>query len=385
MKIALVTDGISPYVVGGMQKHSYYLARFLAENGCTIDLYHYKVYNREKTAQEIFGKASENIRLIEVPFPSPGKLPLHYLRESKTYSKLLYNEFLSSGGADFIICKGFTAWEFIEKKKAGVQLPPVAVNFHGYEMFQRAFTTREKIIQRFLRRPVREISRNADFVFSYGGKITTILREQLKIEENKILEFPSGIEEGWLNRNVKPSGAKKRFLFIGRFEARKGIAELTSVVRDMNEGGWSFDFIGDIPEHLRIRKSSVTYHGLITNPDDIRSIMRECDVLVCPSWSEGMPNVILEGMASGLAAIATDTGATRLLVNDETGWLLASPERENLKYVFEVVLNTSPEELNNKRKKAVNLIESSFLWKNIAGKITSRLKEIIDERGIGKR
>ena len=41
MKIALITDGIYPYVMGGMQKHSYFLAKYLAKNKIKIDLYHY--------------------------------------------------------------------------------------------------------------------------------------------------------------------------------------------------------------------------------------------------------------------------------------------------------------------------------------------------------
>ena len=42
MKIALLSDGIYPYVVGGMQKHSYFLAKYLARNKINVDLYHFK-------------------------------------------------------------------------------------------------------------------------------------------------------------------------------------------------------------------------------------------------------------------------------------------------------------------------------------------------------
>ena len=42
MRIALITDGIYPYVMGGMQKHSYFLAKFLAKNKIYVDLFHYQ-------------------------------------------------------------------------------------------------------------------------------------------------------------------------------------------------------------------------------------------------------------------------------------------------------------------------------------------------------
>ena len=40
MKISLLTDGIFPYVIGGMQKHSFYLVKYFAKRGIYIDLYH---------------------------------------------------------------------------------------------------------------------------------------------------------------------------------------------------------------------------------------------------------------------------------------------------------------------------------------------------------
>ena len=41
MRIALITDGIAPYVLGGMQKHSFYLAKYFAKNKIHVDLIHY--------------------------------------------------------------------------------------------------------------------------------------------------------------------------------------------------------------------------------------------------------------------------------------------------------------------------------------------------------
>jgi hypothetical protein len=36
MKIALLSDGIAPYVLGGMQRHSFYLAKYLVHIYKTI-------------------------------------------------------------------------------------------------------------------------------------------------------------------------------------------------------------------------------------------------------------------------------------------------------------------------------------------------------------
>jgi glycosyltransferase involved in cell wall biosynthesis len=37
---------------------------------------------------------------------------------------------------------------------------------------------------------------------------------------------------------------------------------------------------------------------------------------------DGLPNVLLEALASGLPAVAPDVGGIREIVNDDTGWLV---------------------------------------------------------------
>lgn len=50
--------------------------------------------------------------------------------------------------------------------------------------------------------------------------------------------------------------------------------------------------------------------------DDVASAMRDMDVFVLPSLTEGISNTILEAMASGLAVVATDVGGNAELVDD---------------------------------------------------------------------
>ena len=40
MRLALLTDGVFPHVVGGIQKHSAHLARYLARAGAEVELHH---------------------------------------------------------------------------------------------------------------------------------------------------------------------------------------------------------------------------------------------------------------------------------------------------------------------------------------------------------
>jgi glycosyltransferase involved in cell wall biosynthesis len=49
--------------------------------------------------------------------------------------------------------------------------------------------------------------------------------------------------------------------------------------------------------------------------DDVAAVLRASDMLLLPSAWEGMPNVILEAMASGLSIVATDVEGVREVVS----------------------------------------------------------------------
>ncbi len=80
--------------------------------------------------------------------------------------------------------------------------------------------------------------------------------------------------------------------------------------------------------------------------DDVPDIMRQMDVFVLPSLSEGISNTILEAMATGLPVIATRVGGNAELVDEnETGLLVppADPEamaRGMIRYLEHPRLNS---------------------------------------------
>jgi len=117
MKIALFTDGIHPYVVGGMQKHSYYLAKYLAKNGVHIDLYHCVPYG-EPIVESLEGFTTEELSFINhfcFHFPKAAKYPGHYIVRSYEYSEIIYNAFLKNGEVDFVYAQGFSGWYYAKQ------------------------------------------------------------------------------------------------------------------------------------------------------------------------------------------------------------------------------------------------------------------------------
>lgn len=370
MKIAILSDGINPFVIGGMQKHSFNLVKYFSIHGADVTLFHFtsnnEIISDKELNNEIFGSNNSHVKSYCLYFPKSIKFPGHYIFNSYRYSKLISKKILPIiNEFDFIYSKGFCSWNLIYLKKKGLKIPNIGVNFHGYEMWQKP-PSFKVFSQHLLLKPfVKWITKNSDFVFSYGSKISNII-EDLGVDSKKIIESPSGIDEDFV-RDIKSLkiSYKRKFVFLGRYERRKGIEELSNVIRtlNLNSSNVEFHFIGDIPNSKRIKSDNVFYHGLIQNPVKVITLLDEMDVLICPSYSEGMPNAILESMARGLAIITTDVGANSLLVDDEVGWLI---DVNNLKLELInsiiAVLNKNNLELLKMKKNSIDRVNKEFNW-----------------------
>lgn len=377
MRIALITDGIAPYVVGGMQKHSFYLAKYFAKNKIFVDLVHYNNSELDINTLDCFTDNEKlYINSIILKFPSSVKFPGHYIYSSYKYSVLAFNAIMPQlKSYDFIYTKGFSGWKLIVEKFSGkIACCSIGINFHGYEMFQVAPNFKSKLQQHIMKPFVKALSLKADKVFSYGGKITEIIKS-IGVPESKIIEIPSGVEKEKINSRINIAQADEiRFIFIGRDERRKGVFELNEVLRQLIKANVSFKFhfIGPIPDNRKIIHPAITYYGEIRDPKIIKDLLSHSDVLVCPSWSEGFPNVILEGMASGLAIIATNVGAVSELVSDSNGWLIECPQLDVLEKAMRNAIEST--NLQQKKEESIKLVNTTFNWDAIFEKMIWHLQ-----------
>lgn len=377
-KVALITDGIWPYVMGGMQKHSYYLCKYFAKHQIHVDLFHFNQSELDIDALEVFTEEEkEYIHPTVVEFPDVMSGFGHYIVNSYRYSINIYDLIKDKlNDYDLIYTKGFTGWHIMREKKKGIACAPIGVKFHGYEMFQRAPDLKSWIVQRLLfRKHVKEISNLADVVFSYGGKITDIVKK-LGVKSSNIIEIPSGVEASIVSDTIKSTGSKLKFVYLGRYERRKGVEELNKAIKSFKDPNFEFHFIGPIPEEKKLQMSFVTYHGEVRDKQELNNSLRQCDVLVCPSWSEGMPNVILEAMANGLTVLATNVGATNVLVNEKTGWLIERSSVNAVKNSIQRIISTPSTDIDSKKKAALSLIKEKFTWEKLIADLIKKIEAL---------
>lgn len=123
-----------------------------------------------------------------------------------------------------------------------------------------------------------------------------------------------------------------RLVVVGRLSHEKGVDVLLEACALLNTRGQPFALriVGDGPDREilseRIRalglERSVTFVGHVADPDPEYA---RADLLVIPSRSEGLPNVLLEAMRFDLPAVATRVGAIPEVLSDPSAGVLCEP------------------------------------------------------------
>lgn len=364
----MLTDGIWPHRIGGMQKHSYYLAKYLSKYGVEVDLYH--THNSAINGDPLSCFTDEerkNIRSFVFEFPSLSKFPRHYLKETQIYSKLLFDHLIKEKKVDFIYAKGYTAVHFLQQKtNTPGGLPPIGIRMHGYEIFQTHRGLKDFYWRKLYLPLVRFLNREADYIYSYGGGLTPLIENNLPGSHHKIIEIPAGIEASWLTDKAPITNATLKFIFVGRYDPRKGVRQLQAALKCiLADYDFEFHFVGPVPERFKIHSSKIKYHGMLSDVSQIQVLLRNSDIFVLPSHSEGMPNVILEAMASGLAILSTRVGAVDVMVSEKNGWLIPPLDVGALTGMLRLIFSLSPQEITAKKRNSLEKVKAHFLWEAI--------------------
>lgn len=388
LTLFLLTDGIPPYVMGGMQKHSRLLAEYVARLGVKVVLYHCVERVEEADDEAVrcsFSEdAQQNLEVRTFLYGDTGKLPGHYLRAQKQLSQLYFERLKQeTDHPDFIYMKGFVASEILKRRD---ELPfkcKMGVKFHGMNMYQKQPDWRGEVVKYMLRPATRNIMNAADVVFSYGGKITPLIARRV-MRPSKVVELPSGIGSNWIREDSPdmPSGPLK-FLFVGRYDRLKGLPELYKAISGLQSNtarkgqrDWELTLVGPIPEEHRLQDPRLRYVGAVHGELELMDIYDRHDVLLCPSISEGMPNVIMEAMARGLAVVATDVGATQILVDSSNGWLINAGDVGAIRLAMIRAIETMPEDLLKMKLAGISRMRTEFVWEHIATRFVAWMSSL---------
>ncbi|MDY0884062.1 glycosyltransferase family 4 protein [Dongia soli] len=186
----------------------------------------------------------------------------------------------------------------------------------------------------------RLVWRQAAHVVANSGGLQQLARQALP--EIKIEVIPNGVDlNSFVPAQHPASGGPLALLSVGRLHVQKGLdvllqamAKLPPQLRD----ACRLILVGDGPERGPLQELAsqlglsqlIEFRGWVDRAE-IAAIYAAADLFVFPSRDEGMPNAVLEAMASGLPIVATRiSGSEELVVEGGNGLLVEVDDAEAL-------------------------------------------------------
>ena len=172
---------------------------------------------------------------------------------------------------------------------------------------------------------------------------------------------------------IKRPGGRLRFMFVGRFAYNKGIDVLLQAVGKLNEKGlqerFELDLCGKGPLFEEMKAAfplpNVRFRGFVSD-EDLEQAYLDDHIFVLPTLFEGMPTVVLEGMARAMPVIVTDVGATLELVGPENGMIIRKKDVDHLVEAMEKFIRMDERDLAQLSRRSLEKFLSRFTWQAVA-------------------
>jgi len=192
--------------------------------------------------------------------------------------------------------------------------------------------------------------------------------------------IPNGVDTEFFSpgqREIEASaGDRFRVFFVGRFQSQKNLPVLLNEfarLRDQCASPVELHLVGDGPLLPELKEQAaklklngeVRWHGWLPR-SELRAVLRSCDCFVNPSLYEGMPNTVLEAMASGLPVVASRIpGNQDLVVDGETGLLFDLADPSALASRLKSLAN-DPQLRDRMGRAGRAVVERDYSWRNVA-------------------
>jgi glycosyltransferase involved in cell wall biosynthesis len=108
---------------------------------------------------------------------------------------------------------------------------------------------------------------------------------------------------------------------------------------------------------------------------ELPQFFKETNLFVYPSRHEGMPNAVLEAMASGLPVVATRIAGNEDLVSEHTGQLVPAEDATALRLALETLI-TDAQGRERMGAAARRHVEAHFGWHQVAGKYMDLIERV---------
>jgi glycosyltransferase involved in cell wall biosynthesis len=210
---------------------------------------------------------------------------------------------------------------------------PVVATCHGTDMRQYKNCPH-------LRSYVKRYCRDLDKVIALTKDQKTDICRLYGIPSTKIVVNGGGYDDTLFTRRPKSAAGATQILYAGKFNRSKGLPWLLRSLKKIKNHDWHLHLVGsgDGPEFRNCIELAerlvpkVTNHGYV-NHRRLSELMKIAHIQVLPSFFEGLPLVLFEGLASGCRIITTDLSGFKEIfgkANSDTINLIQLPPLETI-------------------------------------------------------
>jgi glycosyltransferase involved in cell wall biosynthesis len=220
---------------------------------------------------------------------------------------------------------------------------PVVLHLHAAQLHH---------FYRSLPRPLQMLTR---WVFSLptscvvlGSAARRFVTQELGVPAHRVEIIINGVPEPTHARRIAAEQTVQRVLFLGNLSERKGVSDLLQALALPGIDAPRTEVIlaggGDI-EAYRVKAEQLGIEKLVdfagwSDQQQVARLMARADVLILPSYDEGLPLVILEAMANGVAVICSPVGEIPSVLTDGVNACFVQPgDVAGISHVLQRVLN----------------------------------------------
>lgn len=201
----------------------------------------------------------------------------------------------------------------------------------------------------------------------------------------------SGVDTEFFSTTRKLVSKGLQFIFVGRLLKDKGIQELLEATKQVahSHPNVQFHFLGDVdlgnPASLTNaeledwkQQPNLVFHGF---QSDVKQFIAKSDVVILPSYREGLPRVLLEGMSMEKPCITTDVAGCRRTVDDGiTGYVVKPKSSSELQNAILKMVSLSSDELQRMGIAGRKKVLDKFSIEIVVDRYSELIQEILFKR-----